>query len=328
MSVHLAPADSDVLRRGDTLVVFARSGRDAAARATAPAPRPVPLPAAALEAPGTRGSAAQHVVVAGLERTGAEEQLLASLAGFLGESAGRGSTVAVVSSTLSPADVSRHSNAHVRFRLVRGTPAQGACLRDAGADRADHLLLLQPPAAALQDAAAAKDAARDAKLVAALLHLADMRDAAPGAGPRHVLASVEGPNAATLAHRAAPRLTLDLIDLHRLTAGALAGSVIDARVPAVVNDLVSPGDAELHIRAAEEYLPPAALVPGAKPLRGWDVAAAARARGDVFVGYVAAGDAKEAAGIVMAPRRDAQRVWQRGESLVVVSDHGPAPTAA
>jgi hypothetical protein len=327
VSVHLAPSDTTVLLRGDSLVVFARSGREAASRATAPAPRPVPLPAAALEAHAAP-AAPQHVVVAGLERTGAEEQLLSSLAGFLTESAGRGTTVAVISSSLTPGDVARHSTGHVRFRLVRGTPAQGACLRDAGAGRADHLLLLQPPASASPGAPGGADAGRDAKLVAALLHMADMRDASPEAGPRHVLASVEGPNAPTLAHRAAPRLALDLIDLHRLTAGALAGSVVDPLVPAVVNDLNSPGDAELHIRAVEEYLPPGALAPGAKPLRGWDVAAAARARGDVFVGYVAAGDAKEAPGIVMAPRRDAQRVWQRGEALVVVSDHGPPPPAA
>jgi hypothetical protein len=312
--VCLSPPESDTLRAGDALIVFARSGREAAARASAPPPSPVPMPAPAAAARATAAAPASHTVIAGLERTGMEGELLSTLAELAADSGARGATVSVLSATLSPGDVSRYSSRACKFTLVRGSAFKRADLRAAGAARADHVLLLQPPAGA----GGASDAQRDVKVVAALLHLEQMAMApTPGApGPRHVLASVQGANAALLAQRAAPGLRLDLLDLHRLTAGALAGAVADPLTPAVAAMLLNTGGCELYIKPAEAYLPPVELKPGAAPLTGWDVAAAARAKGDVFVGYVPAGQRD----VVMAPRRDAARAWAHGDALVVVSE--------
>jgi hypothetical protein len=258
--------------------------------------------------------------VAGLERTGLHTDLLATLAELAADSGARGCSVTVLSSTLSPADVSRHSSPRCRFTLVRGSTASRASLLAAGAAKADHVLLLGAPSSM---PGAGTEAQRDTKLLASLLLLESLvppKDAPPGAplGPRHVLASVNGPNAALLARRAAPRLSLDLIDLHRLTAGALAAAVSDPLAPAVAATLLSASGCELYLKPVEAYLPPAALAPGAKAVSGWEVAAAARARGDVFVGFVPASDGGAAA--VMAPRRDGARAWAAGDKLVVVSE--------
>ena len=314
--VRMAPPEGEQLLKGDSLVVLAAGKADAGAaarnapwRSKSSATVPVAAPA-----PGE----AMHMVVAGLERTGMADDLLQSLAAHAAQGPA-GSTVSVLSSSLTSYDVGRFTNARCRFTLVSGSSGKRSDLLKAGAAKANHVLLLAPPGS--------NERSGQTATLASLLLLQDIvaGTGAHARAPLHVVATLSGDNsaaaAARLAHASGGALALDLVDVHRLAAGAMAADVADARAPRAAQALLRGGGAELALRPVTHYLPPSATARAAKPMTGWQLAEAVRAQGDVAVGWRAADD--EAAVIVGGNRAD-KRTWTARDLVLVVAATGCA----
>jgi len=314
-SVRLAPPDSDVLQKGDLLVVYARSTGDASSRTWFP-----PSMATSSGKPTvsdgvhTFAPAASNVLIAGLERTGMAEDLLRSLSEQGGM--GAGSTVTVLSSSLSRSDVSKWTNAKCRFTVVTGDAAKRADLVRAGAATADHVLLLAPPGA--------NSGATHVTTLAALLTLQDiaatrLQRGDTGLSPMHVVLTVGGHEAADVAQRLAQcagrdALQLDIIDLHRLGAAAIAADVASSSVSLAADALLNArGGSALALRPASSYMP------SGKGVSGWRLAKAVRSAGDVLMGWRLAGSDT----VAVADDRGVARSLGPEDFLLVVTSPSP-----
>ena len=312
-TVFLAPPDAEVLRKGDVLVMYASSPGEAAAR-TWFAPTPA-QPAAATPpapAPATHAHAApaaaphKHILIAGLERTGLADDLLRALSQDSASGSRGGTTVTVLSSSLTRRDVGKWTNATCRFSLVSGSAAKRADLLKAGASTADHVMLLAPPGVG--------DGDSHVTTLAALLQLQDIAVSRQQqqASPLHVLLTLGGHQAASLAQRVAHcggnALRLDVIDVHRLGAAAIAADVASRAESAAADALLhGRGGTGLALRPVSAYLGQQ------QAASGWRLADAVRASGDVLIGW-RLGDQR----VAVATDRGATRVWGPADHVLVV----------
>ena len=308
----LAPGDGEVLRKGDVLVMYASTPGEAAARTWfAPAKRAAASPAAAPAAHAALAAAAaphKHILIAGLEKTGLADDLLRALGEDTAATAGgSNTTVTVLSSSLTRRDVGKWTNAKCRFSLVSGNAAKKADLLKAGAASADHVMLLAPPGVG--------DGDSHVTTLAALLQLQDIavtRQQQAAAAPVHVLLTVGGHQAASLAQRVAHcggnALRLDVIDVHRLGAAAIAADVASRAESAAADALLhGRGGTGLALRPVSAYLGQQGAT------NGWRLADAVREAGDVLVGW-RLGDQR----VAVATGRAASRVWGPADHVLVV----------
>ena len=309
----LAPGEGEVLRKGDVLVMYASTPVEAAARTWfAPAKRVAAIPAAAPAAHAAPAAAAQHkhILIAGLEKTGLADDLLRALGEDTAATAGgSNTTVTVLSSSLTRRDVGKWTNAKCRFSLVSGNAAKKADLLKAGAASADHVMLLAPPGVG--------DGDFHVTTLAALLQLQDIavtrQQQQAAAAPVHVLLTVGGHQAASLAQRVAHcggnALRLDVIDVHRLGAAAIAADVASRTESAAADALLhGRGGTGLALRPVSAYL---GQQQGAT--NGWRLADAVREAGDVLIGW-RIGDQR----VAVATDRAASRVWGPADHVLVV----------
>lgn len=291
-SAVLNPPMDRVLQPGDRIVAIAED--DSTLNLTARTPR---VDEAVMRAPQARAARPERTLILGSGRR--VPVLLRELNAYVAPGS---MAVVVVPVGSDQTDLGARSNLSVH--VIEGDVTERAILDGLGLPSFQHVVLLSDDALDPQDA--------DARTLFTLLHLRDISE--KSAEPFSIVSEMRDVRNRELAEVTRAD---DFIVGARLVSLMLAQLAENRELLPVFADLFDPEGSEIYLKPAEDYVEPGRTT-------AFDtIVAAARARGEVALGYrikAQATDAASSYGVVVNPSKSTQVRFAPGDRVIVLAE--------